>query len=600
MAGMAGALLTYVAFVADGRDKAEIIPNAITSRDQGLSGPGEICRAPSRLSRKRVASAASAQATTGAQPPLSPDEFADVAPPLWDDLGTLTYPITTASADAQKFFDQGLRLAYAFNHAEAQRAFRKAQNLDPGCAMCFWGEALVLGPNVNMPMDEEAVAPAFAALSKAQAVAERASPRERALITALSKRYAEDPKADRPALDQAYAAAMREVAAQYPDDLDIAVLYAEALMNLSPADYWESDGSKPKASSADIVPTLERLLARKPDHPGAIHYYIHAVEDSDRPERAERYADRLRGAMPGAGHLAHMPSHIYYKIGRYQDALAVNREAVAADVKYIEHTNAPLDTYRVGYYPHNVRYVLGLAQMAGDVPTLMSAAEKLTGLVPGGAALENPHVQPMIAALYFAHALFSSAPAVLSLPEPDDAMPLVKAIWHYARGVAQVRHGDVNAARREADAIEALERTADFAALTAVNIQSDKVLRIAVHVIHGRIAQAEGNHTAAIERLEAAAALQDTLPSMEPPYWYHWPTPVRQSLGAVLLQAGRLDEAERQFQLTLEQAPNNAWSHFGLAELYKARGDIAAQKRAEQALTRNWVGDRQFLRLSDL
>src|SRR5262249_1447615 len=239
--------------------------------------------------------------------------FADTDPPVWDGLGSLTYKITTSSPAAQAYFDQGLRLTYGFNHEEAQRAFRKAQKLDPDCAMCFWGEALVLGPNINMPMVEEAVAPAFAATQKAQALAPKASPREQALIAALSARYTQDAKADRTPLDAAYAAAMAKAASQFADDNDIAVLYAESVMDLSPWNYWQPGGKEPNPQSVPIVPTLERVLARAPDHPGAIHYYIHAVEASDRPQRAEPYADRLGGEIPGAGHLVHMPTPIYYR-----------------------------------------------------------------------------------------------------------------------------------------------------------------------------------------------------------------------------------------------------------------------------------------------
>jgi hypothetical protein len=247
--------------------------------------------------------------------------FADSDPPLWDGLGSLTYKITTSHPQAQVYFDQGLRLTYAFNHGEAQRSFRKAQKLDPACAMCFWGEALVLGPNINLPMQEDAMVPAFAAAQKAKALADKVSPLEQALIAAISARYADDTKADRKALDAAYAAAMSEAAGKFPDDNQIAVLYAEAVMDLSPWNYWQPGGHEPNPQSAPIVPTLERVLARDPTHPGAMHYYIHAVEASDRPERAEPYADRLRGAIPGAGHLVHMPSHIYFRVGRYLDAL---------------------------------------------------------------------------------------------------------------------------------------------------------------------------------------------------------------------------------------------------------------------------------------
>src|SRR5262249_35342240 len=234
--------------------------------------------------------------------------FADTEPPMWAGLGSVAYKITTANERAQAYFDQGLRLAYAFNHAEAQRAFRVAQKLDPDCAMCFWGEALVLGPNINLPMQEDAIAPAFAAAQKAKMLAAKAGPREQALIAALGVRYGTDPKAARAPFDAAYAAEMAKVAAQFPDDDEIATLSAEAVMDLSPWDYWKPGGQEPNPQSTPIVPTLERVLARNSVHPGAIHFYIHAVEASDRPKRAEPYADRLRGATPGAGHLVHSSS----------------------------------------------------------------------------------------------------------------------------------------------------------------------------------------------------------------------------------------------------------------------------------------------------
>jgi tetratricopeptide (TPR) repeat protein len=523
--------------------------------------------------------------------------FADADPPLWEGLGSVAYQITTSSAAAQSYFDQGLRLTYAFNHAEAQRAFRKAQKLDPDCAMCFWGEALVLGPNINLPMQDDAVAPAFAAARKAAALAAKTTPREQALIAAIAARYAEDAKADRAALNAAYAAAMGKVAAQFPEDNEIAVLYAESLMDLSPWNYWRPGGSEPNPQSVDVVPTLERVLARDPAHPGAMHYYIHAVEASDRPKRAEPYADRLRGAIPGAGHLVHMPSHIYYRVGRYLDALTVNKTAVTVDEGYLAATSAPMGVYRLGYYPHNVHFVMASAQMSGDGPTVISAAEKLRGLIPDEVARGIALVQPVKAAPYFAHAQFSSPDTILALPDPGDAVPYVKAMWHYARGVALASRGDFAASLAEANAIEMLERTADFSLLKTSSVPAQDVLKLARAVIQGRIAQGRADTTAAIENFEQAAALQDSLPYMEPPYWYY---PVRQSLAAALLQAGRLDDADEQFRRALQRAPNNGWSHYGLSELYKARGDKEGAAREEAELAKSWIGDRQLLQLSKL
>jgi tetratricopeptide (TPR) repeat protein len=524
-------------------------------------------------------------------------DFADSEPPLWDGLGSITSKITTSDPRAQNYFDQGLRLAYGFNHAEAQRAFRKAQRLAPDCAMCFWGEALVLGPNINLPMQAEAIAPAFAAARKAQALAATASPREQALIAAITARYSDDPKADRAPLDAAYAAAMAKAAAQFPGDDEVAVLHAEAVMDLSPWNYWQPGGHEPNPQSAPIVPTLERVLARSPDHAGAIHLYIHAVEASDRPQRAEPYADRLRGAVPGAGHLVHMPSHIYYRVGRYLDALADNKAAVAVDEKYLADTAAPMGVYRLGYYPHNVHFVLASAQMSGDAPTVIAAAEKLRGLIPDEVARGIALVHPVKAASYFAHAQFSAPETILALSDPGDAMPYVRAMWLYARGVALAAQRDMAGAQQAADAIAATERTADLTLLKESGVPATEVMQLARAVVLARMSQAKGDLAAAVTHFEQAAALQDALPYTEPPFWYY---PVRQSLAAALLQAGRLAEAEEQFQRALKRAPANGWTYFGLAQLHAARGDKAAAQKAEADLARTWGGDRALLQITRL
>ncbi|WP_168195727.1 tetratricopeptide repeat protein [Bradyrhizobium sp. NAS80.1] len=291
-----------------------------------------------------------------------------------------------------------------------------------------------------------------------------------------------------------------------------------------------------------------------------------------------------------------MPSHIYYRVGRYLDALAVNKTAIGVDEKYLATTNAPMGVYRLGYYPHNVHFVLASAQMAGDGPTVIAAAEKLRGLIPDEVARGIALVQPVKAAPYFAHALFSPSATVLALPDPGDAIPYVKAMWHYARGVAYAAQGDFTAAKAEANAIAALEN-GDFTLLNASHVPAQDVLALARSVIEARVAQRQGDKAAAIERFERAAALQDGLPYTEPPYWYY---PVRQSLAVALMQAGRLDEAEEQFQRALKRAPGNGWSWYGLAELYKARGKADQASELEADLAATWIGDRQQLELSKL
>ena len=523
--------------------------------------------------------------------------FAATEPPLWTGLGSITYKITTGNARAQAYFDQGLRLAYAFNHDEAQRAFRMAQKLDPDCAMCFWGEALVLGPNINLPMPEDAVAPAYAAAQKAKALAGKASPREQALIAAIAVRYGSDPKAARAPFDAAYAAEMAKAAVQFPDDDEIATLYAEAVMDLSPWDYWKPGGREANPQSAPIVPTLERVLARSPDHMGAIHFYIHAVEASDRPKRAEPYADRLRGAIPGAGHLVHMPSHIYYRVGRYLDALEDNRIAVKVDEKYLADTNAPMGVYRLGYYPHNVHFVMASAQMAGDGQTVIAAAQKLGELIPDEAARGIAMVQPVKAAPYFAHAQFSTPETILALPDPGDAIPYVKAMWLYTRGIALAARRDVAGATAAANAIETLERTSDFKLLKDSGVPAQEVLRIARTLVMARVAQANGDIRTAVVRFERAAALQDALPYTEPPYWYYL---IRQSLAAALLQAGRYAEAERQFRACAEPRASERLVALRTRGTAQGARQRRAARKAEADLAKIWIGDRKLLQMSNL
>lgn len=513
-------------------------------------------------------------------------EAATAAPPLLENLGALHFPVSTVKPSAQRYFDQGLKLAYAFNHAEAARAFRHAQRLDPHCALCYWGEALVLGPNINAPMDAAANGPALDALRRAQALLPAASAKERALVEALSRRYADDPTFARASLDAAYAEAMGNVAARYPDDADIALLYVEALMDVSPWDYWEAAGARPKGRTPEILALLERVLQRRPDHPGAIHFYIHMVEASSDPSRALRYAETLGDLMPGAGHLVHMPFHIYYRVGRYKDALEANRRAVAVDERYLAQVPAA-GIYPLAYYPHNIHSLMSSAQMAGDGASAVAAAEKLARVVSAEAGRSIPWVQPILVAPYFAHAQFSSPETALSVPDPGDDLPYVKAMWHYMRGAAFALRNDPVAARREVAAMRGLAQKRDLATLAEGGVPAPDLVELAQHVVLGRVAQASGDWTGARRAFEQAVALEDKLPYSEPPYWYY---PVRQSLGAVLLKTGQLDAAETAFRQSLLRAPNSGWALHGLAIIYARQGrhDAAANARTEFA--RAWAG----------
>jgi len=521
---------------------------------------------------------------------------ADANPMLADNLGTLHYAITTSVPLAQQFFNQGLRLTYAFNHGEALRAYRKARTLDLDCAMCYWGEALVLGPNINAPMDAASVAPAFAAVNKAKAVSGKASVKERALIEALTARYGQDPPADRTALDKAYADAMQKVAASYPDDDQIALLYAESLMDLQPWDYWGAAGAQPKGRTGEIVGLLERVLARAPDHPGAIHYYIHLTEASSDPKRAVPYAQRLGRLVPGAGHLVHMPFHTFFRVGMYKEAVEANRQAVIVDETYIARST-PVGIYPQGYYPHNVHSLMVSAQMAGDGATVIESADKLGQIVSDAAAKNIAWVQPIKAAPYFAHAQFSDVKTILSLADPGADFPYVQAMWHYARGVGLANAGDVTAAQAEVDAIAKLERANDFANLVAGGVPAKEVLQLAQQVVRARIAQANKDWVGAVNHFEAAVALEDALAYSEPPYWYY---PTRQSLGAVLLLAGNLDNAEKVLRASLMRTPNNGWALFGLMSVYKQRGDESGAQAAKQLLDKAWLGERRTLNLARL
>jgi tetratricopeptide (TPR) repeat protein len=511
------------------------------------------------------------------------------APVLYGNLGTVTLKAGTRSARAQAWFDQGVRLLFAFNHAEAIRAFREAQALDPRCALCFWGEALALGPNINAPMMPDAAGPALAALAKAVELAPSAPDRDRALIDALAKRYSADPKAERAALDAAYAEAMKEVAARHANEDTILTLYAEAMMDTQPWDYWESRGAKPKGHGATIVKTLETVLARNPAHPGAIHLYIHAVEASDRPERALPYARRLGNLMPGAGHIVHMPAHIYYRVGMYRESLETNRRAMSVDERYF--ATSPSDPlYRSAYYPHNIHFLMVSAQMGGDGKSAIAAAEKLDASLSPEVVALFASLQPVKASPYTTHAQFSAPETILALPAPVSGLVLVETMYHYARAVAFAQKREAAAAQREIDALARLERDGDFKPFAEWGVPAREIVQTARLVAAGRLADANGDLDAAARAYEEAIYVEDTLAYTEPPYWYY---PVRQSLGAVRLRQGRLDDAEQAFRESLSRVRSNGWALAGLAETYRRSGDVAGERAARAAYAKAWLGGRQ-------
>jgi tetratricopeptide (TPR) repeat protein len=518
--------------------------------------------------------------------PVAPQPALDQTPKLYGNLGKLTFPVSSKKARVQAWFDQGVILAFGFNHAEAQRAFREAQKLDPECAICYWAEALILGPNINVPMMPEAHEPALAALKKAVALAPKANAKEQALIGALQKRYADDPKADRAALDKAYAAAMKDVAAKYPADDTIQTLYAEAVMDTQPWDYWEAGGNKPKGDGGEIVAALERVLQRNPNHAGAAHLYIHAMEASSKPEKALPAARRLASLAPGAGHIVHMPAHIYFRLGMYRESLDANVRAMAVDERYFQ--TSPSDPlYKVAYYPHNIHFVMVSAQMGGDGATAINAAGKLDQSIPVEVAKEFAIMQPVKASPYTTHAIFSDPATILALPAPANELVLVKAMYHYARAVAYAQQKDAHKAGLEMAALDKLEKTADFKPFADFQVPAKEIIQTARLVAAARLADAQGNLDAAAKAYEDAIFIEDSLAYMEPPYWYY---PIRQSLGSVRLRQGKLEDAEKAFRDSLARVRNNGWAFAGLAEVYKRQGNAKAERATRAKLTRVWFG----------
>lgn len=502
--------------------------------------------------------------------------------PLFEGMGGYEMPITTQDPDAQRYFNQGMVLAFAFNHAESIRSFRAAQTLDPTCAMCFWGEALATGPNINVTSKGKVImAPservaAYAALQQAIARQDNASPREQGYIKALANRYDGDVNSDRAPLDLAWANAMGALAAQYPEDMTAASIYAEALMNTMPWNYWSDDGiAKPETSA--VIASLERVLEVEPDHPLALHLYIHALEASNDPGRAEAAADRLVNLVPGAGHLVHMPSHIFYRVGRYNDAAIANQRAADVDEAYIAACNAQ-GFYPALYYPHNIHFLWAASTMQGQSAVSIESARRVVANVRVEQVQAFPTVEFFRTVPLLSLVRFAKWDEILAEPHPHEGFMFAKAVWHYARGVAYAATGEMALAAEELALLLPLEDDVSVNFLDSRDYPGSTLVRIAIDLLRGEIAFRAGDYTAAVKSFEQAVAKQDSLPYTEPPFWYY---PTRQSLGAALLAGGDAQQAEAVFRRDLELYPHNGWSMFGLIQSLQNqdKNDEAAKVR---------------------
>lgn len=516
--------------------------------------------------------------------------------PLYDDLTRSAFSVSTRDPQAQRYFSQGLTLAYGFNHAGAARSFREAQRLDPQCAMCWWGEALALGPNINAPMDDRDRGAALAAMDRAMALRANATPVERALIEAVAKRYSRDPAADRAALDGNYADAMIAVAKRFPAQDDVAVLAAEAAMDTTPWNYWQADKKTPIGRSGEAIRLVETVTARNPAHAQAAHLYIHLLEASD-PKRAEAAADRLNAPLvPSAGHLVHMPGHIYQVLGRQADSIRANVAAARADEAFIRDAGDN-GLVRYGYYPHNVHFIVTSAQMAGDMGTAIREAKRLRTLLDTETSARIAWIQAVDAAPYFAMAQFAAPAEILALPAPDARLAYAMGMHHYARAVAQAERKDRAGFNRELAAMAAIKTSPAMADMVAQGMPAPDLLTLADHVARGRFAATSGRYGEAAQHYRQAIAIEQRIPYQEPPYWYF---PVSQSLGAALYRDRRYAEASAAFRAALVQTPNNAWALYGLSQAEEAQGHAAEAAAARQAFGRAWLGDPKWLRMERL
>jgi len=511
-------------------------------------------------------------------------------------LSDLHHPVSTKNPEAQKFFDQGLRFIYAFNHDEAARSFQHGAELDPKLAMAYWGVAEAVGPNYNDPADPERYRRAHEAVQKAVDLSSGATPSEQAYIQAMARRFPADPNSDLKKAAEDYHAAMREVARQFPDDLDAATLFAESGMNLHPWGLWNQDGT-PIAGTEEIVSTLEGVIKRDPDHLGAIHYYIHSVEASNNPDRALAGANRLAAIAPGAGHIVHMPAHIYIRTGDYDAAVQTNQKAAEVDRAYIKQSGAQ-GIYPMMYYSHNLHFVAMCGAMNGRYTEARKNADLLAANV-GPHVKDMPPLEGFMTIPVAVEIRFHHWNELLKIPAPDPAMKTASVFWHFGRGLALAGTGKMSDAEAEYKIVSEAEAATppDVIFQMPINNKSKDILKIAENVLGAKIAIAKNDTASAITMLQQAVAIQDKLNYGEPPDWFY---PVRENLGAALLMSGDAQGAEKVFREDLDRNPRNPRSLWGLRQsLLQQKRDYDAgfvQKQFESS----WKGGPSPLKLDDL
>ena len=501
-------------------------------------------------------------------------------------LGDLHHPVSTHNPQAQQFFDQGLRFIYAFNHDEAARSFQHAAELDPTLAMAYWGVAEAVGPNYNDPADPDRYKRAHEAVQRAVDLASSASPSEQAYIQALANRYPADPASDLKKAADDYRDAMRQLVSEFPDDLDAATLFAEAGMNLHPWGLWHTDGT-PEAGTEEIVSTLESVIKRDPNHLGAIHYYIHAVEASSSPERALAGANKLAALAPGAGHIVHMPAHVYIRTGDYDAAIKTNEKAAEVDRAYIKATGVQ-GIYPMMYYSHNLHFIAMCASMNGNYAEAKKNAQLLVANVA-------PHVKdmpPLEGFMTIPMAVdirFHKWNEILAMPQPDPAMKITTGFWHFSRGMALAGTGKLSEAEAEYKIVSEAEQNTppDVVFSAPINNRAKDIMKISEDVLGAKIAMARKDNLQAISLLTAAVAIQDTLKYGEPPDWFF---PVRESLGGVLLINGDAPGAEKVFRADLDRNPRNPRSLFGLQQALKVQDQNYDAGFIENEFRDSWKG----------